>query len=486
MVHRIDEILDVRKKKLAQLAAAGIDAYPSSVNRTHTNAQALEQFLKLKGKRVSVVGRIRAFRPMGKIAFLHIDDGTARIQILVRRELLGKEARMLEWIDLGDFVECSGKLIESKTKEKTLEATSVRMLAKSLRPLPTEHFGLEDDETRLRQRYLDILLHPEMRELFVKKARFWNGMRGFLDRNGFFELQMPALESVPGGAEAKPFATHHNALDRDFFLRISLELPLKKMLVAGYERVYEIGRIFRNEGIDAEHLQDYTQMECYWAYADFNDLMEFVQRMYQHVIKETFGTLTLPWQGKTIDWSGTWPRQEYVTLFHRYTKLDPTQAALTKLRAYAKKEKIGFEKIAGRGRLIDLIFKKTILAKPEVSMRPSFLMNQPIELEPLAKRDPKNPKLVQRMQVLACGTELGKGFGELNDPVDQRARFEEQMKLRAAGDAEAQRLDEEYLEAMEYGMPPAAGFGVSERLFAVLADKPVREIVVFPPMKSGS
>lgn len=485
MTHRIDEILDIRKKKLTQMASAGVDAYPSTVNRTHTNAQALEQFLKLKSKKVSLVGRIRAFRPMGKIAFLHIDDGTARIQILVRKDLLGKEARILEWIDLGDFVECSGKLIVSKTKEKTLEATTVRMLAKSLRPLPTEHFGLEDDEIRLRQRYLDILLHPETRELFVKKARFWNTMRGFLDRSGFFELQMPALESVPGGAETKPFITHHNALNRDFFLRISLELPLKKMLVAGYERVYEIGRIFRNEGIDTEHLQDYTQMECYWAYADFNDLMEFVQKMYQYVIKETFGSLRLPWQGKMVDWSGTWQRKDYVTLFRTFTKLDPTRATLAALRAYAKKESIGFEKTAGKARLIDLIFKKTIRAHDAVSLRPSFLINQPIELEPLAKRDPKNPKVVQRMQVLACGTELGKGFGELNDPVDQRARFEEQMKRRAAGDAEAQRLDEEYLEAMEYGMPPAAGFGVSERLFAVLSDKPIRETVVFPPMKTG-
>jgi len=299
------------------------------------------------------------------------------------------------------------------------------------------------------------------------------------------EVQMPVLESVPGGAEAEPFITHHNTLSRDFYLRISLELPLKKMLVAGYEKVFEIGRIFRNEGISSEHLQDYTQIEFYWAYANFEQLMDFTREMCQYVIKETFGALKSKYQGKEINWGGEWPKLDYFELFKKYTGIDLNKTTEKKLRDYADKNKIDYEKFAGKGRLIDLIFKKTIRTKPEISMQPSFLINQPIEIEPLAKKVPGKDNVVQRMQIMACGTELGKGFGELNDPIDQRARFEAQMKLREAGDSEAQILDEDYLTAMEYGMPPNAGFGASERLFSILADKPVRETVIFPPMKEA-
>lgn len=307
-------------------------------------------------------------------------------------------------------------------------------------------------------------------------------MRRFLVEHGFLELEMPVLEAVPGGAEAEPFVTHHNALDKDFYLRISLELPLKKMLVAGFEKVFEIGRIFRNEGISTEHLQDYMQMEFYWAYGDLEGLMNFVQEMYQYVIENTFGSLKISNEGVEVDWSGQWERADYLELFKKHTGLDVLDCSDETLRHYADQHKISYENFAKRGRLIDLIFKKKI--RPQLKQdKPLFLINQPIELEPLAKRDPRNPKIVQRMQILAYGTELGKGFGELNDPLDQRARFEEQMKLREAGDSEAQMIDEDYVEAMEYGMPPAAGFGLSERLFAVLADKSVRETVIFPPMK---
>jgi lysyl-tRNA synthetase class 2 len=328
-------------------------------------------------------------------------------------------------------------------------------------------------------------MDPATRDIFIKKNKFWSSMREFLVKKGFLELEMPVLEAVPGGAEAEPFITHHNALDRDFYLRISLELPLKKMLVAGYEKVFEIGRIFRNEGISPEHLQDYTQMEFYWAYGDFEKMMDFCQEMYQHVIKETFGNLEIPYQGQIINWGGTWPRQDYFELFKKYTGIDLNTATEEDLKSYADQKHIKYEDFAGRGRIIDLIFKKTIRILPEVATQPSFLVNQPVELEPLAKRDPKNPKVVQRMQILACGSELGKGFGELNDPIDQRQRFDDQMRLRAAGDGEAQMLDEDYVEAMEYGMPPAAGFGISERLFAVLMDKSIRETVIFPPMKEA-
>lgn len=485
MSDRLEDIIEIRKNKLEEIKKAGIDPYPSSSSRSHTNKQALDEFEESSDKKFILVGRIRSWRDMGKIVFCHIEDGSAKIQVLFKEENMSKEefTFLLKHFDIGDFLEVTGALFKTKTGEKTVAATSYKLLAKSLRPLPSEHFGLSDEELRLRKRYLDILMDPSVKEIFVKKNKFWASMREFLVKKGFLEVEMPVLEAVPGGAEAEPFITHHNALDRDFFLRISLELPLKKMLVAGFEKVFEIGRIFRNEGISTEHLQDYTQMEFYWAYGDFEKLMSFTQEMYQHVIKETFGTLELPFGDQTINWGGEWPRLNYFELFQKHTNLDLNTASEDEIKAYADKHHIKYDEFAGRGRVIDLIFKKTIRVLPEVAMQPCFLINQPVELEPLAKRDPQNPKVVQRMQILACGSELGKGFGELNDPVDQRQRFDDQMKLRDQGDQEAQMLDEDYVEAMEYGMPPAAGFGLSERLFAVLCDKSVRETVIFPLMK---
>lgn len=484
MNERLDDIINHRKKKLENLVAAGLDPYPSTSERTHSNKDVVEQFDALQGQYVTLVGRVRSMRGMGKLLFLHIDDGTGRIQVLLKSDDIGEErfAFFVDNFDLGDFVQASGILFVTKTGEQTLQAKDYKMLAKSLRPLPSEHYGLEDTEIKLRQRYLDILLDSETKELFVKKNKFWQSMRRFLVERDFLEVEMPILEATPGGAEAEPFTTHHNALDRDFFLRISLELPLKKMLVAGYEKVFELGRIFRNEGISTTHLQDYTQMEFYWAYGDFEKLQKFVQEMYQQILQDTFGTLQITSGGITCDWSGDWEQVDYMALFKEHTGIDLETASDDELKEYATGQKIKLEDFTQRGRLIDLIFKK--IRGNIKTDKPVFLVNQPIELEPLAKRDPINPKVVQRMQIVAYGTELGKGFGELNDPIDQRKRFEDQMKLRDAGDKEAQMLDEDYMEAMEYGMPPAAGFGVSERLFAVLADKSVRETVIFPPMKA--
>jgi lysyl-tRNA synthetase class 2 len=484
MNERLDDIISHRKAKLENLRSAGYEPFPSKTARTHSNHDVLEQFDSLIGTSVILAGRIRSLRGMGKLLFLHIDDGTSRIQVLLKSDDVGAErfAFFVDNFDLGDFVEVTGKLFVTKTGEKTLQAHDYKILAKSLRPIPSDHFGLQDTELKLRKRYLDILLDNKTKELFVKKNQFWQSIRQFLSERGFLEMDMPILESVPGGAEAEPFVTHHNALDRDFFLRISLELPLKKMLVAGYEKVFEIGRVFRNEGISTTHLQDYTQMEFYWAYADFEKLQKMVQEMYQFVIQNTFGTLQITSGGITCDWSGDWEKVDYIKLFKEHTGLDLESCSDEDLIRYAKDQHIKFEDFAKRGRLIDLIFKKVrVNLKTD---KPVFLINQPVELEPLAKRDPNNPKVVQRLQIIAYGTELGKGFGELNDPIDQRLRFEEQMKLRAAGDTEAQMIDEDYLEAMEYGMPPAAGFGLSERVFSVLSDKSIRETVVFPPMKS--
>lgn len=490
MTEKEEQLYKDRLKKLEGLREAGIDPYPAKTKRTHTVAEILEQFSSLfkDGKQISLAGRIRGLRGHGALIFGNLEDGSGSIQFMLREDLLSKKQFDIfkKYVDIGDFISATGKLIETKRGEKTLEVKDFDVLTKSLRALPEQWHGLQDIETRLRQRYLDLIANPEVREMFRRKAVFWQTTRDFLNANGFLEVETPVLENVPGGAEAEPFITHHNALNRDFYLRISLELPLKRLLVGGYEKVFEIGRIFRNEGISTTHLQDYTQLEFYWAYASFEDLMEFVQKMYQQIIKKTYGKLKIPFRGIECDWSGNWKKVNYIDLFKKWTGIDLETSPDEELKKYANKRHIKYKDFIKRGRLIDLIFKKERAERSihdKKPQKPFFLINQPIELEPLAKRVEGNPRLVQRMQVMAHYMELGKGFGELNDPIDQRKRFEEQMKLREAGDREAQMLDEDYMEAIEYGMPLAAGFGMSERLFTVLEGKSVRETVIFPPMR---
>ncbi len=495
----LNDIIQERLKKLSRLKKAGVNPYPSEVKVTLSIGEARKKFsakggslpdggrgasgggaLEKSGKKIFLAGRIVGWRDQGSVVFADVADESGKIQLVIKKDNLKDFQLFKDNLDRGDFVSAGGTLFRTKKGEESLEVKELKLLVKSLRPLPSEWYGLEETETRLRKRYIDIILNPETKEMFRKKSVFWETLREFLLKEGFLELETPALELLPGGAEAEPFKTRHKALDVDFYLRISLELPLKKLLVAGYEKVFEIGRVFRNEGIDREHLQDYTQLEFYWAYRDYNDLMEFVEKMYKDVVKKIIGGLKTTFQRKTIDWGKKWPKLEYVAVFEKANKLNPLSASREELFSLAKKLGLEPEKHAGKGRLIDLIFKKTV--RPNL-IQPCFLVNPPVEIEPLAKRSEKDPRIVERVQVIACGTELGKGFSELNDPLDQRARFEEQMKLRAAGDKEAQFLDEEFLEALEYGMPPAAGFGLSERLFAVLMDKPVRETVIFPLMR---
>lgn len=477
----IDSLIEERKRKLKNIRDKGIDPYPSSSKRTHTVVEVLENFAKFSRsrKKVYLTGRIRALRDQGGVIFIDLKDETGGVQVVFKKDNLKDFDFWKDNLDLGDFVEISGPLFKTKRGEKSVEAKNFKLLVKSLRSVPKDFYGIADTETRLRKRYLDLLLHPELRELFIKKSKFWESFRTVLKENGFLEVETSVLETTPGGADAEPFTTHHNALDEDFYLRISLEIALKKLLVGGYERVFEIGRIFRNEGIDAEHLQDYAQLEFYWAYTDYNALMKFIESLYKKVIKETCGTLVTSWKGQKIDWRKKWPKFDYYTIFKQRTGIDLDKTTEKELFDKAVKDGLEPEKSLGRGRLVDLIFKKI---RPTL-IQPCFLMNPPVEIEPLAKRIHKEPGKVARFQVVACGTELGKGFSEANDPLDQRERFQEQTRLRERGDKEAQRLDEEFLEALEYGMPPAAGFGVSERLFTVLMDKPVRETVFFPLMK---
>ena len=483
----IEDIMGERLKKKAALEAAGIDPYPAKVKRTASLQTIHAKWDSYATKAsISVAGRIYAKRGQGGLLFLDIKDDQGALQVVFREDnAQSAEAFALvrDTIDIGDFIEATGALIITKRGEKSIDAKQVRIITKSLRPIPSQHFGIENEEVRLRQRYLDLLMNPELRDTFRKKTAFWATWRNELVKAGFLEVETPVLELTPGGADAEPFKTHHNALDIDMTLRISLELPLKRLLVGGFDKVFEIGRIFRNEGVSPEHLQDYTQLEFYWAYADYKELMRFIEKTYKKVIQKTTGSLTTTRNGQQIDWSGKWALVDYYTIFKEKTGINLGTATEAELQAYAQTHGVDVTKHAGRGRLIDAIFKtirKTLV-------QPCFLINPPVDVEPLAKRLKPGSNKVARFQVVAGGTELGKGFSELNDPVDQRARFEEQARLRAAGDTEAQMMDEDFVEALEYGMPPAAGFGLSERLFSVLLDKPVRENVFFPiirPKKS--
>lgn len=471
-----------RLKKLSRLKEVGINPYPAKVRRSHKIGEAIRKFSSLsKGKKdVSLAGRIMSVRDQGGIIFLDLRDESAQIQVVLKKDNLKNFELFRETLDRGDFISASGVLFTTKHGEKSIQAKEVVILTKSLRPIPSSWYGLEEIETRLRERYLDLILNPETKEMFRKKTVFWNAVRTFLKKEGFMEVELPVLETIPGGAEAEPFKTHMNALDTDFYLRISLELPLKKLVVGGYESVFEIGRVFRNEGIDREHLQDYTQMEFYWAYHDYNDLMVLTEKMFKYVIKETTGGLITSFGGKKIDWSKKWPKIDYVEAFKKENGVDPLRASQEELYRLAVHLEAAPEKNASRGRLIDLIYKKSV--RPSL-IQPCFLVHHPKLVSPLAKSRAEDPETTERVQIMACGTELSNGFSELNDPLDQRERFEEQARRRAAGDKEAMMLDEEFLTALEYGMPPTAGFGMSERVFAVLMDKPVRETVFFPLMK---
>ncbi len=481
----IDELKKTRIEKLKKLEAAGLLAYPAKTKRTHSIAEALEDFTKFAKAKKSIVlaGRIMAKRGQGGLTFLDIYDGSGKMQVLIKQDKIGEKGHQffLDVFDIGDFVEITGTFFTTKAGEKTIEAEDYKMLAKALLPLPEKWHGLQDAEEKLRKRYLDILFNPEVREMIEKRAIFWNAMREFLVKKGFLEVETPVLETTPGGADARPFVTHHNALDMDVFLRISGgELWQKELMIAGFERTFEIGRIFRNEGMDAEHLQDYTQMEFYWAYADYEQGMKLVEEMYKYVAKKTFGSLKFKMRGHDVDLGKKWEKYDYFSTIAKYTGVNIAVASLPEIEKVLQKLKIDYDKKGFNiTRAIDNLWK---YCRKNIS-GPGFLINVPVVIEPLAKRMEKHPDLVQRFQVILAGSEVGKGYSELNDPLDQAKRFEEQQKLREKGDEEAQRYDKDFVEALEHGMPPTCGFGVSERLFGFLVDKPAREAQIFPLMR---
>ena len=484
---RQDEIVAERVKKLHELRKVGVNPYPNKYEADSNAKELQEKHKKLKNEgttkdSVSLAGRLLNIRDMGKIAFCTLYDGTGNVQVVLQEKETPEKVRdfFKKFIDGGDFVGLSGIVFRTKRGELSVLVKKLELLTKSILPLPDKFHGIVDDEERLRRRYLEIIMNPETRELFVRKSKFWNSIRAFMIARGFLEVETPVLENSAGGASATPFETHHNALDVDVYLRISMgELWQKKLMVAGYPKTFEIGRQFRNEGMDAEHLQDYTQMEFYWGYACYEDGMKLVEEMYKHAAKEVYGKTEFEYKGVKFDLGKKWKVVDYADTIKKDLHIDIWSASKQEMESKLRELKQEFAHGLERGRLVDLLWKvcrKTIVG-------PAFLTGQPVEVSPLAKRNPKDARKVEQFQVILAGSEMGNGYSELNDAFDQEARFEEQRKMREAGDNEAQEHDESFVEALKYGMPPTCGFGVSERLFSLLENKPIRECVIFPLMK---
>jgi len=480
-----------KKEKLDRIYEKGIDPYPSVFKVDSNSREIKAKFKSLsKGehtkKKVSIAGRIIQNRPMGKATFMNLLDKEGKIQLYFRQDDIGKdEYKKLKLLDIGDIIGIKGTVFKTKTEEITIHVDSFKLLTKSLAQLPEKWHGLKDQELRYRKRYIDLISNRDVFDFFITRAKFITSLRKFLEENKFLEVETPVLEQVPGGADAKPFITHHNTLDMDMYLRISLELHLKRLIVGGYNRVYEIGKVFRNEGISTQHLQEFTSLEFYAAYMDYNELMDFTEKFLQTVIKQTFSTLKINYNNKTIDFSRKWKKIDYTEIMKKETGIDLNKEDTKEKLIKAIKEKhlkLDIDENLGRGRIMDQLYKEYI--RPKL-IQPCFLINHPIDISPLAKKHKDNPKLTQRFQVLVAGSEIVNAFTELNDPIDQKERFEEQMKLRAAGDEEAQMMDQDFVEALEIGMPPTAGFGLGiDRLLAILTNQPtVRDVVLFPMMK---
>ncbi len=423
-------------------------------------------------------------RSFGKLAFAKVQDIKGQIQVVLQSEKTSQEVfDLFSLIDSGDIIGIKGNPMKTRTGEISILVKELDLLTKSILPLPDKVHGLKDEEEKLRKRYLDIIMNSETKELFIKKQRYYSTIRNFLIEREFLEVETPILETSAGGAAANPFATHHRALDLDVFLRISVgELWQKKLLVAGYEKTFEMGRIFRNEGMDADHLQDYTSMEFYWGYADYNDGMKLVEEMYKKIALAVNNSLIFETRGHKVDLGKKWELYDYETLIEEKTKLNIYKATKKDIVKFLEKEKIEFDPNVDKWRLVDILWK---YCRKQLS-GPGFLVGQPVELTPLAKRKKEDPRKVEQFQVILAGSELGNGYSELNDPLDQEERFKEQMKQKEAGDEESMDHDEEFVEALKYGMPPACGFGVSERFFSFLVNKPIRETSIFPLMKPSN
>ncbi|MFH1401941.1 MAG: lysine--tRNA ligase [Parcubacteria group bacterium] len=482
----IDELRKIRLKKLEAIKKAGFLPYPGETKRTHTINEAFLDFDNLvrSEKEIILAGRIKSQRGHGGVTFFDIEDDSGKIQIFLKKDGVGEGNYkfFLDNFDIGDFAEVRGILFLTKAGEKTLEAADYKMLAKSLLPLPEKWHGLQDSEERFRKRYLDLIFNKEVREKFILRSKIIKEVRSFMEREGFLEVETPVLQPIYGGATAKPFKTHLNAMDMDLYLRISPELYLKRLLVGGFEKVFEIGKCFRNEGIDRQHNPDFSMIEFYWAYATYKDLMIFTEKLFSQLLKNIIGKQQINYQGKEMDFKTPWQRMEYNVLFKKYTDINLGEINTEALRKKAK-ELLGVLPKGEKSEIADEIYKK--FCRPKI-IEPTFLIHHPKGSAPLAKGLAENPSALARFQLVAAGgMELVNAFSELNDPIEQRDRFKEQEEILKKGFEEAQRMDEDFLTALEHGMPPTAGFGMGiDRLVALLTNShSLREVILFPAMK---
>ncbi|NMC51799.1 lysine--tRNA ligase [Candidatus Kuenenbacteria bacterium] len=469
----------IRKEKLDKIKKAGVNPYPSKFQKKDEVIQIKEAE---DGTKLKTAGRLLITRIMGKLCFAHIEDFSGKAQIALKADEVGEEKFKFftDHFDPGDFIGVEGEVFTTHKGEKTLLVKKYELLSKALLPLPEKWHGLKDEEEKLRKRYLDMIANPEVKEMIIKKAKYYQSMREFLIKKGFVEVETPVLENTTGGADARPFITHHNALDMDVYLRISVgELWQKRLMVGGLEKTFEMGRIFRNEGMDAEHLQDYTSMEFYWAYANWRDNMRLTEELVKYVAKETFGTLKFKIKNFEVDLGKKWEEYDYREEILKRTKIDIDKTDVKEIKKKLQELKVEYDDFNNLERGIDQLWK---YCRRQIA-GPGYLVYPPKTVSPLAKESPERPGYVERFWLIMAGSELCNGYSELNDPLDQEERFREQQKMRDKGDDEAQMKDDDFVEALKHGMPPTTGLGISERLFAFLLDKPVRECQIFPLMK---
>jgi lysyl-tRNA synthetase class 2 len=482
----LNELLKIKRNKLSDLKENNKDPFQvMKYDVTHHSTEVCENFESLEGKVVSIAGRIMTKRIMGKASFCNIQDIKGNIQSYVKRDVVGEdEYADFKKYDIGDIVGITGEVFKTHTEEVSIKAEKVVLLSKSLQILPEKYHGLKDTDTRYRQRYVDLIVNPEVKETFVKRSLIIRAIRNYLDNKNFIEVETPVLVPNAGGAAARPFFTHHNALDEDLHLRISLELYLKRLIVGGLERVYEIGRVFRNEGLSVRHNPEFTLLELYQAYTDYYGMMDLAEELYKTVAMEVLGTTTISYDGVEIDLSKPFARMTMVDAVKKYSGVDFNEVKTEEeAKELAKKHHIKFEDRHKKGDIINLFFEEFV---EEELVQPTFIMDHPVDISPLAKRKPTDPEFTERFELFITKREMANAFSELNDPIDQRGRFEAQEALKAAGDEEANSMDEDFLNALEYGMPPTGGIGIGiDRLVMLLTDAAaIRDVLLFPTMKS--
>lgn len=482
---RLAQILKNRRDKLTELQNAGLDPFTiTKYDRTATSEDIKNKYDEFEGKTVSIAGRIMSKRRMGKVGFCHVMDMDGQIQIFVKKDTVGEEEyERFKKLDIGDIVGAEGEVFTTQTGEKSVRVEKMTLLSKSLLPLPEKFHGLSDPDLRYRQRYVDLIMNSDVKKTFIMRSKILTAIRNYLDSRGYLEVETPILNTIPGGAAARPFITHHNALDMDMYLRIATELHLKRLVVGGMEKVYEMGRQFRNEGMDIKHNPEFTSIEIYQAYADYNDMMDLTENLMRYCAQEVCGTTTISYQGVDIDLS-KFERMTMIDSVKKYAGVDFNEIKTDEEALAVAKEK-GLEVEAAkstRGDIIALFFDEFVEDK---LVQPTFITDYPVEISPLAKRKPSQPELTERFEIFITGREFGNAFSELNDPIDQRERFMRQVELRNAGDDEASMMDEDFLNALEYGLPPTGGLGIGvDRFVMLLTDSySIRDVLLFPTMK---